>query len=73
MLNRTNIDRRKKDISKILADGNNIIFYSKGGVKKAKERADHFKLSHSNILFYREDEIDKQIKELTNIATLDKP
>jgi len=73
MLNSKNLDRRKKDISKILADGNNIIFYSKGGVENAKESADHFNLSHSNILFYTEDEIDKQIKELTNIATLDKP
>jgi len=72
MLNAENINRRKKAISKILADGNKMIFYSKSGVKKAKELADTFSFSHKNILFYSEKEIDKQMKHLINLSTKDK-
>jgi len=72
-LNTKNLETRRQSMLKILSDGNIMQLYSKDGVEKAKMNAKKLHIDQNRFIFATEEEIDTQMKELTNIATLDKP
>ena len=67
-----NLKSYKKDVSKILKEGNTITLYSKSGIDQAKENAKRLAIKHKNIFFATEDEIDAKLQEYVHIARLHK-
>jgi len=72
-LNTKNLETRRQSMLKILADGNIMQLYSKDGLEKAKENAKKLHIDQNRFIFATEQELDTQMKEIINIATLDKP
>ena len=72
-LNTKNLETRRQSMLKILADGNIMQLYSKDGLEKAKINAKKLHIDQNRFIFATEEEIDAQMKESINLATLDKP
>ena len=72
-LNTKNLETRRQSMLKILADGNIMQLYSKDGLEKAKISANKLHIDQNRFIFATEKELDAQMKESINIATLDKP
>jgi len=72
-LNTENLETRRQSMLKILADRNIMQLYSKDGLEKAKMDAKKLHIDQNKFIFATKEEIDAQMKESINIATLDKP